>query len=46
MGGWAFPIEEFRRMSAYNALKYLVIFRPKGIGPRFLTEIDFGAWQE
>ena len=42
-GGWCFPPDEFRRMSAYNVLKYFVIMRPDGLEPRTLSEIVGGT---
>ena len=43
IGGWAFPLKEFQRMSAYNVLKYLTLMRPNGLGPRGFTEIEGGT---
>ncbi len=43
IGGWCFPLEEFQRMSAYNILKYFVLFRPDGLGPRAVSEIEGGT---
>ena len=42
-GGWCFPIDEFRRMSAYNVLKYFVLMRPNGLEPRGFCEIVGGT---
>ena len=42
-GGWCFPLDEFRRMSAYNVLKYFVIMRPDGLEARTLSEIVGGT---
>lgn len=42
IGGWGFPLAEFRRMAAYNVLKYMVSMRPEGIAPRRFSEICGG----
>jgi predicted NAD/FAD-binding protein len=41
-GGWGFPLPEFRRMAAYNVLKYLVVLRPVGLTPRAFSEVAGG----
>jgi predicted NAD/FAD-binding protein len=43
MGGWCIPAAEFRRLSAYNVLKYLVLHRPEGLEPREFSEISGGT---
>ena len=42
LGGWCIALEEFRRMAAYNVLKYLVLNRPRGLEPRDFAEVPGG----
>ncbi len=42
LGGWCIPLDEFRRMAAYNVLKYLVLNRPPGLEPRAFAEVPGG----
>jgi len=43
VGGWCIPLADFRRLAAYEILKYLVLFRPRGLKPRTFTAIEGGA---
>ncbi len=41
--GWGVSVEEFRRFSAYNVLKYLVFFQPQNRAEFFWEEIVGGT---
>lgn len=43
VGGWCIPLVDFRRLAAYNVLKYIGLNRARGLAPREFTEVVDGT---
>lgn len=43
LGGWCVDLADFMQFSAYNVLRYLVLNRPRGLGPTWWFEAKGGT---
>jgi uncharacterized protein len=43
LGGWCVDMDEFKRFSSYNVLRYFVLNRPPGLGPTWWFEAKGGT---
>jgi predicted NAD/FAD-binding protein len=43
VGGWCIPLADFRKLAAYNVLKYVILHRARGLEPRKFSEVPGGT---